>query len=193
LALELIALRGKGSHLVPLRRAKGRMIQVYTGDGKGKTTAALGQGLRALGHGMKVFMIQFMKGRTYGELVACREFLPGFTIVMAGRDSFVMKGAPEEEDVRLAREGLELAKKVVREGKHQMLILDEINVALDYGLLPLDEVLEFLSSVPPEMEVVCTGRYAPPELVELADMVSEIREVKHHYRKGVAMRKGIEY
>ncbi|MEJ5186203.1 MAG: cob(I)yrinic acid a,c-diamide adenosyltransferase [Candidatus Geothermincolales bacterium] len=169
------------------------MIQVYTGDGKGKTTAALGQALRALGHGMKVFMIQFMKGRTYGELVTCQKCLPDLTIVMAGRDCFVEKGSPEEVDVRLAREGLELAKKVVREGKHQMLILDEINVALDYGLLPLEEVLDFLRSVPPEMEVVCTGRYAPPELVELADMVSEVREIKHHYKKGVAMRKGIEY
>ena len=191
--MELIAFAAERFLSRSAGEGKRRMIQVYTGDGKGKTTAALGQALRALGHGMKVFMIQFMKGRTYGELVACREFLPGFTIVMAGRDSFVMKGAPESVDVRLAREGLELAKKVVREGKHQMLILDEINVALDYGLLPLDEVLEFLSSVPPEMEVICTGRYAPPELVELADMVSEIREVKHHYRKGVAMRKGIEY
>lgn len=169
------------------------MIQVYTGDGKGKTTAALGQALRALGHGMKVFMIQFMKGRTYGELVTCRECLPNFTIVMSGRDAFVKKGAPEEVDVRMAREGLELAKKVVREGKHQMLILDEINVALDYGLLPLEEVLDFLRSVPPEMEVVCTGRYAPPELLEMADMVSEVREIKHHYKKGVPMRKGIEY
>jgi len=169
------------------------MIQVYTGDGKGKTTAALGQALRAIGHGMKVFMIQFMKGRTYGELMACERCLPDLTIVMSGRDEFVKRGSPEEVDLRMAREGLELAKKVVREGRHQMLILDEINVALDYGLLPLDEVLEFLRSCPRELEVICTGRYAPAELVELADMVSEVREVKHHYRQGVQMRRGIEY
>ena len=169
------------------------MIQVYTGDGKGKTTAALGQALRALGHGQKVFMIQFMKGRTYGELLACRRCLPDLTIVMSGRDEFVKKGAPEEVDVRMAREGFELAKKVAREGEHQMLILDEINVAIDYGLLPLQEVLDFLRSCPRELEVVCTGRYAPPELIDMADMVSEVREVKHHYRSGVPMRKGIEY
>ncbi|MBC7248140.1 MAG: cob(I)yrinic acid a,c-diamide adenosyltransferase [Actinobacteria bacterium] len=169
------------------------MIQVYTGDGKGKTTAALGQALRALGHGMKVYMIQFMKGRTYGELLACERCLPDLTIVMSGRDEFVKKGAPEEIDVRMAREGLELAKRVVSEGKHQMLILDEINVAVDYGLLPLEEVLAFLRSCPRDMEVVCTGRYAPRELLEMADLVSEVREVKHHYRQGVQMRKGIEY
>lgn len=169
------------------------MIQVYTGNGKGKTTAALGQALRALGHGHKVFMIQFMKGRAYGELLACQKCLPDFTIVMSGRDQFVKKGDPEEVDLRMAREGFELAKKVVQEGRHQMLILDEINVAVDYGLLPLQEVLDFLRSCPPEMEVVCTGRYAPPELVELADLVSEVREIKHHYRQGVQMREGIEY
>jgi cob(I)alamin adenosyltransferase len=169
------------------------MIQVYTGDGKGKTTAALGQALRALGHGMKVYMIQFMKGRTYGELITCRECLPDFTIVMSGRDEFVNKEAPEEIDLRMAREGFELARKVVEEGRHHMLILDEINVAMDYGLLPLREVMDFLRSCPEEMEIVCTGRYAPPEIVELADLVSEVREIKHHYRRGVEMRKGIEY
>ena len=124
------------------------MIQVYTGDGKGKTTAALGQALRALGHGMKVYMIQFMKGRTYGELIACEQCLPDFTMVMSGRDEFVTKGSPEEIDIRMAREGFELAQKVVEEGRHNMLILDQINVAVDYGLLPLDEVLDFLRSCP---------------------------------------------
>jgi cob(I)alamin adenosyltransferase len=169
------------------------MIQVYTGNGKGKTTAALGQALRAIGHGMKVYMVQFMKGRTYGELLTCERCLPEFTIVMSGRDEFVKKGEPEEIDLRMAREGFELARKVVAEGSHDMLILDEINVALDYGLLPLDEVMDLLRSCPPEMEVICTGRYAPPELVELADLVSEVREIKHHYQSGVEMRKGIEY
>jgi cob(I)alamin adenosyltransferase len=169
------------------------MIQVYTGDGKGKTTAALGQALRAMGHGMKVFMVQFMKGRTYGELMACERCLPDLTIVMSGRDEFVKKGEPEEIDLCMAREGFELARKVVAEGDHNMLILDEINVAIDYGLLPLQEVLDFLRSCPREMEIVCTGRYAPPELIDLADLVSEVREVKHHYQQGVEMRKGIEY
>jgi cob(I)alamin adenosyltransferase len=169
------------------------MIQVYTGDGKGKTTAALGQALRALGHGMKVYMIQFMKGRTYGELITADSCLPEFTIVMSGRDEFVKKGEPEEIDVRMAREGFELAKQVVEEDKYNMLILDEINVAVDYGLLPLQEVLDFLRSCPRDMEIVCTGRYAPQELIDLADLVSEVKEVKHHYQQGVKMRKGIEH
>jgi len=169
------------------------MIQVYTGDGKGKTTAALGQALRALGHGMKVYMIQFMKGRTYGELIAAESFLPEFTIVMSGRDEFVKKGEPEDIDLRMAREGFELAKQVVEEGQHNMLILDEINVAIDYGLLPLQEVLDFLRSCPRDMEIVCTGRYAPRELIDLADLASEVKEVKHHFQQGVKMRKGIEH
>jgi cob(I)alamin adenosyltransferase len=169
------------------------MIQVYTGDGKGKTTAALGLALRAMGHGMKVFMIQFMKGRTYGELMTCERCLPDLTIVMSGRDEFVTKGEPEEVDLRMAREGMELARKIVSDGRYQMLILDEINVAMDFGLLPVPEVMDFLRSCPQNMEIVCTGRYAPPELVELADLVSEVREVKHYYNQGVEMRKGIEY
>ena len=169
------------------------MIQVYTGDGKGKTTAALGQALRAMGHGMKVYMIQFMKGRTYGELITADSCLPEFTIVMSGRDEFVKKGEPEETDVRMAREGFELAKQVVEEGEHQMLILDELNVAVDYGLLPLQEILDFLRSCPRDMEIVCTGRYAPQELIDLADLVSEVKEIKHHFQQGVKMRKGIEH
>jgi len=169
------------------------MIQVYTGDGKGKTTAALGQAMRALGHGMKVYMIQFMKGRTYGELITAERYLPDFTVIMSGRDEFVKKGEPEEIDVRMAREGFERAKRVVEEGKHRMLILDEINVAMDYGLLPLQEVLDFLRSCPEDMEIVCTGRYAPQELMDMADLVSEVKEVKHHFQQGVKMRKGIEY
>jgi cob(I)alamin adenosyltransferase len=138
-------------------------------------------------------MIQFMKGRTYGELLACERCLPDLTIVMSGRDEFVKKGEPEEVDLRMAREGMDLARKVAGEGKHQMLILEEINVAVDYGLLPLSEVLDFLRACPRELEVVCTGRYAPAELVDLADMVSEVKEIKHHYRQGLEMRKGIEY
>ncbi|MFW6113996.1 MAG: cob(I)yrinic acid a,c-diamide adenosyltransferase [Actinomycetota bacterium] len=169
------------------------MIQVYTGSGKGKTTAALGQALRALGHGARVYMIQFMKGRTYGELLAAESCLPDFSIVMSGRDEFVKKGAPDDIDLKMATEGLKLARKVVTEGEYDMLILDEINVAVDYGLLDLEGVLDFLRSCPEDMEVVCTGRYAAPEIIEMADMVSEVKEIKHHYQKGVAMRKGIEY
>ncbi len=168
------------------------MLQVYTGDGKGKTTAALGLALRVLGHGDKVFMIQFLKGRTYGELICCED-IPNMTIVMSGRDTFVKKGDPEEIDLRMAREGLDLAKGIITAGEHRLVILDEINVALDYGLLDLPEVLAMLEDRPPHVEIVCTGRYAPAGLVEAADLVSEVREVKHYYHAGVEMRKGIEY
>ncbi len=168
------------------------MIQVYTGDGKGKTTASLGLALRVLGSGEKVFMIQFMKGRTYAELVCCQD-IPGITIVMSGRDAFVKKGNPEKIDLRMAREGLDLAKRIIQAGEHRLVILDEINVALDYGLLDLGEVLDMLKGRPEHVEIVCTGRYAPAELIEAADLVSEIREVKHYYQAGVQMRKGIEY
>ncbi len=168
------------------------MIQIYTGDGKGKTTAALGLALRVLGYGEKVFMIQFLKGRTYGELVCCED-IPNMTIVMSGRDAFVKKGNPEEIDLRMAREGLDLAKRVIMAGEHRLVILDEINVALDYGLMDLAEVLAVLKERPPHVEIVCTGRYAPAELIEAADLVSEMREVKHYYHAGVEMRKGIEY
>ncbi len=169
------------------------MIQVYTGDGKGKTTAALGQAMRAMGHGMKVFMVQFMKGRTYGELNVCREHLPDMIIQMSGRDEFVKKGAPDEIDLRMAREGWEQAREVIVGGQYQMVILDEINIAIDYGLLPLREVLDLLREHSRDLEIICTGRYAPPELLELADLVSEVREVKHPYSKGEPMRRGIEF
>ncbi len=169
------------------------MIQVYTGDGKGKTTAALGQAMRALGHGMRAFMVQFMKGRTYGELKLCRERLPDLVIRMAGRDEFVRKGDPEEVDLRLAREGWEMAREAITGGEYQVVILDEINVALDYGLLPLPEVLDLLREHSRDLEIICTGRYAPPELVDLADLVSEVREVKHPYQRGEPMREGFEF
>jgi cob(I)alamin adenosyltransferase len=169
------------------------MIQVYTGDGKGKTTAALGQALRGMGHGMKVYMVQFMKGRTYGELNICREHLPDMIIRMSGRDEFVKKGAPEEIDLRMAREGWEQAREVITGGQYQMVILDEINIAIDYGLLPLQEVLDLLRQHSRDLEIICTGRYAPPELLDLADLVSEVREIKHPYSKGEPMRQGIEF
>ena len=114
-------------------------------------------------------------------------------IRMSGRDEFVNKGDPEEVDLRMAREGWDKAREAVESGDYQMVILDEINIALDYGLLPLEEVLGFLRSHSRELEIICTGRYAPAELLELADLVSEVREVKHPYQSGEAMRQGIEY
>jgi len=168
-------------------------IQVYTGDGKGKTTAALGQALRAWGHGQRVLVLQFMKGRiNYGELSAA-ERLEGFDIVQCGRETFVNKENPEPEDIKLAQRGLKLARKEISAGKYDLIVLDELNVALDYNLVSLDEVLEILSAKPKNMEIIITGRYAPPKIMEIADLVSEVREVKHHYQDGTSAREGVEY
>ncbi|MGA1819996.1 MAG: cob(I)yrinic acid a,c-diamide adenosyltransferase [Thermoplasmatota archaeon] len=167
-------------------------VQVYTGDGKGKTTASLGLGLRAAGAGLKVRMVQFMKGRRYSELDAL-ENIDNFTISQHGRDEFVSREDPEQIDIDLAREGFETACGVVLSGEYDLVILDEINVAVDFGLLSLEEVIELVRSKPEHVELVLTGRYASKELIELADLATEMREVKHFYQKGVEARKGIEF
>jgi cob(I)alamin adenosyltransferase len=170
------------------------LILVYTGDGKGKTTAAIGQALRTVGHGNKVLMIQFMKGKKYGEVLAAEKYLAGMlTTVQCGLDSFVMKDNPAPVDVELARQGLNLAKKALASGDYQMVILDEINVALDFRLIPMADVIEIITTKPASLDLVLTGRYAPAEVIELADMVSEVREIKHHYAQGTKERAGIEY
>lgn len=167
-------------------------VQVYTGDGKGKTTASIGLGIRATGAGNKVRMIQFMKGRRYSEIDAV-EGIAGFEISQHGRDEFVSKQDPEQVDMELAREGFETARMVISSGEHDLVILDEINVAADFGLVGIDEVLELVRSRPEGMEIVMTGRYAPDGFIEIADLVTEMREIKHFYQKGVQARKGIEF
>jgi len=169
------------------------LVIVLTGDGKGKTTAALGQALRALGHGLKVLVIQFMKGKKYGEVLAAEKYLPSLTIVRSGLDSFVMKNNPAPVDIELARQGLNLAKKAIASGEYNMVILDEINVALDFKLISLEEVLEMIRNRPSHVDVVLTGRYAPPEIIGIADTVSEVKEIKHHYTQGFKERAGIEF
>lgn len=169
------------------------LVQVYTGEGKGKTTAALGLALRATGHGFKVYIVQFMKGKiNYGELESAKR-MPNLTIVQFGRAEFVDKKRPESIDIDYARRGLDHAKEIVASGKYDMVILDEINVALEFKLIPLEEVLEIIKNKPKNVELILTGRYAHPKILELADLVSEIEEVKHPYQKGIEGRKGIEY
>ncbi len=168
-------------------------IQVYTGNGKGKTTAALGLALRAAGHGLNTWILQFMKGWIdYGELEGVRMLAPHVEIRQAGRDTFVDRRNPDPEDVRLAREGWELAKQTILGGKPDIVVLDEINCAIDFGLLPVGEVLETLRRKPHGMELVLTGRGAPPEIIEIADLVTEMKDVKHYYASGVDARVGIE-
>mgnify|MGYP001814855283 CR=1 FL=1 len=168
------------------------LLMVHTGDGKGKTTAAIGLGMRAAGHGLSVYMIQFMKGRRYGEINTI-EKTPHFTVKQFGRDEFVSKKNPKQIDIDYAQQGLTHAQKIISEGKHDVVILDEINVALDFNLIPLTTVLELITSKPDHVELILTGRYAPPELVKHADLVSEVCEIKHPYTTGVLSRKGIDW
>jgi len=167
-------------------------IHVYTGPGKGKTTAALGLGLRAAGAGFNVFMIQFMKGRRYSELDAV-EKLKNFSIVQHGRDEFVSKENPEQVDIDLAQKGFEHAKEIVKKGNYDMVILDEINVAIDYNLIFVKDVLKLIEEKPEKLELVFTGRYAHPEIVLYADLVTEMLEIKHPYQHGVEARKGVDF
>ena len=169
------------------------LVQVYTGNGKGKTTAALGLALRAAGHRFKVLVVQFLKGGiAYGELKSAKKLSPYLKIVPTGRECFVDKKNPNPVDRRCARRGWELAKDSVLSGKYRMVILDEVNVAVDYGLVSLEELLDLMEQKPPEVELILTGRWAKPEVVRHADLVTEMREVKHYYRKGIESRIGIE-
>jgi len=170
---------------------KGVLLDI-TGPGKGKTTSAFGQALRAHGHGFKIAIVQFMKGRMYGELDTLRS-LPRVEIWQFGRVAFVDPKKPDPKDRELARQGLDKAWEIVRAGAHDLLILDEINVVADFGLVPVEEVLELAKARPRWMDMIWTGRNAPAAMLELADTVSEVREIKHHYKKGIESRAGMEY
>jgi len=169
------------------------LVQVYTGDGKGKTTAAFGLALRAIGRGLKVFVIQFLKGGfDFGELHVV-DRLPNLEVRSFGRGRFITASGPSEEDIEEARKALELAREVVMSGEYDIVILDEVNVALHFGLIRLEDVLDLVEHKPEHVELVLTGRRAPEELIEVADLVTEMREVKHPYRRGVPPRPGIEF
>ena len=165
-------------------------VQAYTGNGKGKTTAALGISLRAVCAGGKVFFGQFMKGQDYCELKACR-YLPGFEIEQFGGADFIC-GKPSEADRINAQNGLLRMKSVLESGEYDVVVFDEINTALYFELLTAEEVLSLLDLKPEKTEVILTGRYAPEEIIKRADLVTEMREVKHYYEKGVDARTGIE-
>ena len=167
---------------------KGRII-VFTGDGQGKTTASLGIALRSVAHGKKVIIIQFMKGyKMVGEFMA-RDFLPNYEIYQFGGEDFVDLSNPKEEDKRRAREALTLARKKIGE-KPFLMILDEVNLATSIGLVSVEELLDLLRSKPEETNIILTGRYADERIIEMADVVTEMRERK---RKGLDCVEGIEY
>jgi cob(I)alamin adenosyltransferase len=166
-------------------------VQVYTGDGKGKTTAALGLTVRAVGAGLRVFVGQFIKGMRYSEVRALAHFGDAVTVRQFGRGCFIYN-APSEEDIRLAEEGLVEVRRVLAAGEHRVVILDEVNVAVTVGLFSVDRVLELIDARPSNVELVLTGRGASPEVIARADLVTEMRELKHYYTNGIGGRKGIE-
>ena len=170
-------------------------IIVLTGNGKGKTTSALGMAMRAVGNGLKVIMLQFLKGSWhYGELETAKRLEPDLTIRQLGRGFVhVNPEHPDPEDVKTAEEAWAVCREALSADRYGMVILDEINNAVAYGLLPIDEVLDALDRRPPSLHVVLTGRDAHPRLIEMADTVTEVHEVKHAYQKGEAARKGIEF
>jgi len=168
-------------------------VQVYTGNCKGKTTAALGLAFRAAGHGLKTYFGQFMKGQHYGELEAAKFMQPYITIEQYGKPGWVhVQKPPKEEDVRLAQEGLKRAREAMFSGKYDIIVFDEITTAHYFQLISLKDMLEIITSKPDGVEVIFTGRYAPPEVIAAADLVTEMVEVKHYYQKGVQAREGIE-
>ena len=167
-------------------------IHVYTGPGKGKTTAALGLGLRASGAGLKVHMVQFMKGRRYSEIDTI-DNISNFTISQHGRDEFVSKENPDKIDIDLAQKGFKFAKEIINNGKYDMVILDEINVAVDYNLITLKDMIKLLEKKPEKLELILTGRDAHPDIIKIADLVTEMLEIKHPYQQGITARKGIDF
>ncbi|MDX9881616.1 MAG: cob(I)yrinic acid a,c-diamide adenosyltransferase [Prolixibacteraceae bacterium] len=167
-------------------------IQIYTGDGKGKTTAAFGLALRAAGAGKKVFFAQFVKGKIYSEMKAVRQYIPEITIRQYGRGCFIVKN-PDDEDIQAAQKGLADVSAIIESGKYEVVVLDEACIALYFKLFSVQELIDILQKKPEETEIIITGRYAPVELTDMADLVTEMKEVKHYYTQGVEAREGIEY
>lgn len=168
-------------------------IQVYTGNGKGKTTAALGLALRAAGHGFKTYIGQFLKGQHYGELDGVRFLAPYVTLEQFGRKGFInVTEGPADDDIERARRGLERAREAMLSGNYRIIILDEVNVAIELKVLSEEEVLAFMAEKPASVELVLTGRGAPRTILERADLITEMKEVRHYYDRGVRARTGIE-
>jgi cob(I)alamin adenosyltransferase len=178
-------------------------VQVYTGNGKGKTTCALGAGMRAAGHGLEVIVISFMKAKTawredggdvnYGEFRSI-ESIPNFTVVPMGRECWVDKENPDPLDIKMAQDGLKLAQEILDEHRCDVLILDEINVAVEWKLITVEEQLDLIKRKPRDVELIMTGRYARHEILEAADLVTEMREVKHYFEtEKLPARRGFEF
>jgi cob(I)alamin adenosyltransferase len=182
-------------HVTKSERSRGLVI-VYTGDGKGKTTASLGIALRATGYNMKVCMIQFIKGSWfYGELNSCKLLAPSFRIIPAGRGfvGIIDDDKPLAQHIAAAREALRASKKMISSGLYDIVILDEINYAVNLKLIGVDAVLRLIRQRPIHVSLVLTGRRAPQPIIDVADLVTEMRKIKHPYDKGMTARKGIDF
>ncbi|MBU0735248.1 MAG: cob(I)yrinic acid a,c-diamide adenosyltransferase [Proteobacteria bacterium] len=166
-------------------------IQVYTGNGKGKTAAAFGLALRAAGAGLRVYIAQFVKGTKYSGLKAVERLSDAITLRQYGF-GFFLNREPDEEDIRAAREGLKEVREMMCSGRYDLVILDEANIAAYYGLFSVEDLLNFIHAKPEEVELVLTGRMADPRIIEAADLVTEMREVKHYCYKGIEAGIGIE-
>jgi cob(I)alamin adenosyltransferase len=168
-------------------------VQVYTGNGKGKTTAALGLALRAAGHGLRTYFGQFLKGQHYGELDAVEKLSPLIRIERFGREGFLhITDGPDDEDIRRAREGLGRCREAMLSGRYDIVVLDEVNTAVLLKVLTVEEVLGLLDERPEAVELVLTGRGAPEAVIHRADLVTEMKDIKHYYDRGVKAREGIE-
>ena len=169
------------------------LIQVFTGNGKGKTTAALGSVLRALGHGLRAYIIFFMKGDyDYGEYSTLSQ-LPNVDMASFGFRNFTDPANIKPEEIEQARLALAAARKAILGGQYDLVVLDEVNVALNFNLIELEEVVNIIRDKPPDVELILTGRHADSRLIEMADLVTEMVNVKHPFDKGIKARKGIEY
>lgn len=172
------------------------LVQVYTGDGKGKTTAALGLALRAVGYGYRVYIGQFLKGTHYGELDAIRKLAPQIIIQQYGSSQWIHlreTDKPAIADIKRAKAGLSKLSDALCSGDYDIVVADEIFVALHFKLLKLEDIIKLIKSKPRNVELVLTGRKAPPEIFEYADLVTEMREIRHPYQTGILARRGIEF
>ena len=172
------------------------LVIVYTGGGKGKTSAALGLVLRAVGYNHKVCMVQFVKGSWhYGELDSAKRLAPEFEMITAGKGfvGILDDKSPREDHVKAANDTLDISKEKIMSGKFDVVILDEINYALQLKLLNLDDVIDLIKSKPPELYLVLTGKHAEEKVIELADLVTEMKEIKHPFKSGVKAKKGIDF
>jgi len=166
-------------------------VQIYTGNGKGKTTAAYGVAVRAIGAGMKVCIVQFIKGIYSSEFETFKRLSDSIDIFQYGDGNFII-GKPTSKNIDHAKKGLEKLKSIIKSGEYQIIILDEINLAVFLKIITVDEIIEILNNRPEDLELILTGRHAHPKIIEMADLVTEMNEIKHYYKKGILARVGIE-